>query len=72
MSDHCYLENDAILIPCSDGLNIRPNPFRCRITPRNEEIKATIEREGKEALDSLSIYNGETKFRISTYHLENK
>jgi hypothetical protein len=52
-------------------LNIRPNPFKCRITPRNEEIKATIEREGKEALDNLSIYNGETKFRISTYNLEN-
>jgi len=53
-------------------LNIRPNLFKCRITLRNEEIKAIIEREGKEALDNLSTYNGETKFRISTYHLENK
>jgi hypothetical protein len=64
--------NTRRLTRSSDGLNIRPNPFKCRITPRNEEIKATIEREGREALDNLSIYNGETKFRISTYHLENK
>ncbi|PMD58045.1 cytochrome P450 monooxygenase [Hyaloscypha bicolor E] len=56
----------------TDGLNIRPNPFKCRITARNDEIKSTIEREGKGALDNLSVYNGETKFRISTYHLENQ
>ncbi len=47
----------------SDGLNIRPNPFKCRITPRNEEIEATIQREGMGALDNLSIFNKETKFQ---------
>ncbi|KAK0126722.1 hypothetical protein ONS95_008303 [Cadophora gregata] len=51
----------------TDGLNIRPNLFKCRITPRNEEIRKTIEREGKQATEDLSVYNGETKFRISTY-----
>ncbi|KAH9216523.1 putative cytochrome P450 [Leptodontidium sp. 2 PMI_412] len=51
----------------TDGLNIRPNLFKCRITPRSGEIKRTIEREGRQATEDLSVYNGETKFRISTY-----
>jgi len=57
----------AILTKNSDGLNIRPNLFKCRITPRSEEIKKTIEKEGRQAVEDLSVYNGETKFRISTY-----
>ncbi len=52
----------------SDGLNIRPNPFKCRITPRSEDIKQTIVREGQEALDNLAVYNLETKYRMSTYY----
>ncbi|CZR68062.1 probable cytochrome P450 CYP2 subfamily [Phialocephala subalpina] len=54
----------------TDGLNIRPNPFKCRIAPRGEEIRKTIEREGKQAEENLSIYNGETKYRITTYRAE--
>ncbi|KAL5365736.1 hypothetical protein BJX96DRAFT_159638 [Aspergillus floccosus] len=36
------------------GLNMRPNPFKCRITLRTSEIQATIEREGRQALQGLS------------------
>lgn len=61
-----------VLTFSSDGLNMRPNPFKCRITPRNEEIRRTIEREGVEALENLSIYNGETKYKLSTYYLRQK
>jgi len=49
---------------------MRPNPFKCRITPRSEEIRQTMEREGKQALENLSIYNVETKYRMSTYGRE--
>lgn len=44
----------------SNGLNMRPQPFRCRFTPRSEEIKATIAREGRQAFDDLSVYDGES------------
>jgi hypothetical protein len=46
---------------------MRPNPFKCRFTPRNEEIRQTVEREGRKALEDLSIYEGETKWRMSTW-----
>jgi hypothetical protein len=39
----------------------------CRITPRSNEIRKTIEREGLQALDDLSIYNRETKYTLKTY-----
>jgi len=52
----------------TDGLNMRPNPFKCRITPRSEEIKQTILREGQVALDDLAVYNLETKYKMSTYY----
>lgn len=48
-------------------ISLNPNPFKCRITVRNEDIRKTIEREGQQALGDLSIYNGETKYRMSTY-----
>ncbi|KAJ6028643.1 cytochrome P450 [Penicillium herquei] len=56
----------------TNGLNMRPNPFKCRITPRNSEIRATIEREGQQALQDLSQYDGETKYRMSTYYATEK
>ncbi|KAJ5646617.1 hypothetical protein N7490_002989 [Penicillium lividum] len=52
----------------SNGLNMRPNPFKCQITPRSSEISATMEREGQQALENLSEYDGETKYRMSTYY----
>ncbi|KAL4947219.1 cytochrome P450 [Aspergillus filifer] len=56
----------------TNGLNMRPNPFECRITPRSEEIRRTIEREGAQALSDLSKYEGSTKYRMSTYYQQEK
>ncbi|RDW72533.1 cytochrome P450 [Aspergillus mulundensis] len=56
----------------TNGLNMRPSPFECRITPRSEEIKNSIEREGKQALSDLERYEGETKYRMSTFYTEEK
>jgi hypothetical protein len=47
---------------------MRPRPFKCRITPRSAEIKVAIEREGKQALQDLAQYNGETKYRMSQFY----
>lgn len=51
---------------------MRPNPFECSITPRSEEIRSTIEREGEQALRDLAKYDGESKYRMSTYYAEQK
>jgi hypothetical protein len=47
---------------------MRPRPFKCRITPRSADIQAAIEREGKQALQDLAQYNGETKYRMSQFY----
>lgn len=52
----------------SDGLNMRPQPFKVRFTPRNEAIRQTIIREGEQALADLAQYEGETKYRMSTFY----
>ncbi|KAF2219157.1 putative cytochrome P450 [Elsinoe ampelina] len=52
----------------TNGLNMRPQPFPCRFLPRSEEIRQTILREGKQALEDLSIYDGETAYRMSTMY----
>jgi len=49
----------------SNGLNIRPEPFPARFIVRSEAIKATIEREAKEALAELERFNVSTKYRLS-------
>lgn len=51
---------------------MRPNPFECSITPRSEEIRATIVREGEQALQDLAKYDGESKYRMSTYYAQEK
>lgn len=51
-----------------NGLNMRPNEFKCRITPRSDEIRATIEREGTQALQDLARYMGETKYQMSRFY----
>ncbi|KAL8380741.1 hypothetical protein RB595_005156 [Gaeumannomyces hyphopodioides] len=56
----------------TNGLNMRPQPFECDITPRSEEIRATIEREGEEALMELSPLEGESKYRMSTFYQQKK
>lgn len=47
---------------------MRPNPFKCRLTPRSLNIAATVNREGEEALQRLAIYDGETKYRLSQWY----
>ncbi|KAK5046344.1 hypothetical protein LTR84_008488 [Exophiala bonariae] len=53
----------------TNGLNMRPQPFECRFTPRSSEIKETIEREGRQALEELSQFEGESQYRLSTFYL---
>ncbi|KAI9760386.1 MAG: hypothetical protein M4579_001682 [Chaenotheca gracillima] len=65
-------EIDVDIFNYTDGLNMRPNPFKCSITPRSQEIKETIQSEGKQALEDLSVYNGTTKYRMSTYYQNQK
>lgn len=45
----------------TNGLNMRPQEFPCRFTPRSEELWRTVEREGRQALDDLAIYDGESE-----------
>ena len=52
----------------TNGLNMRPQPFDCRWEVRSEEIKRTIEREGRQALEELEVYKGETRYRMSTFY----
>ena len=51
----------------TNGLNMRPEPFRCSIEARSERIQEVLEREGKEARERLRRFDGESKFRLSTY-----
>ncbi|KAK3671578.1 hypothetical protein LTR78_008500 [Recurvomyces mirabilis] len=55
----------------SDGLNWRPHPFPCRFTPRSPEIVDAIEREGRQALQDLSMYEGESE-AITAFFKRNK
>lgn len=50
---------------------MRPRPFECSIEPRSDEIRQTIEREGRQALQDLEQYRGETKYRMSTFYKRN-
>jgi hypothetical protein len=47
---------------------MRPQPFRVCIKPRSERIRQTILREGEQALVDLAPYEGETKYRMSTFY----
>jgi len=47
---------------------MRPQPFKCQITPRSPEIRSTIIKEGEEALQRLSAYDGETKYKLSDWY----
>lgn len=55
----------------SNGLNWRPQPFPCRFIPRSEEIRQAIEREGREALQNLSMYDGESE-RVAEFFKRSK
>ena len=56
----------------TNGLNVRPEPFDCRWTPRSKEIQETIEREGKMALQELEKYEGTTEYRLSTFYTQER
>ncbi|EJD48425.1 cytochrome P450 [Auricularia subglabra TFB-10046 SS5] len=58
---------DVDIFDFTNGLNWRPRPFKCSIAPRSEEIKATIEREGRQALADLQEYAGTTDYRMSLF-----
>jgi hypothetical protein len=47
---------------------MRPQPFKVSIEPRSERIRQAIVREGKQALADLAPYEGETKYRLSTFY----
>lgn len=70
--DETGREEDVDIFAFTNGLNMRPQPFRCSIKPRTEEIKETIEREGRQALEDLKIHDGETKYRMSTFYQQQK
>ena len=52
----------------SNGLNMRPQPFKVNIVPRNEPIRQAIIGEGEQALRDLAEFEGETQYRMSTFH----
>lgn len=47
---------------------MRPQPFEVSIEPRSERIRQAIVREGEQALADLAPYEGETKYRMSTFY----
>lgn len=47
---------------------MRPNLFDVRISPRSEKIRQAIVREGEQAIADLAQFEGETKYRMSTFY----
>ncbi|KAK1759960.1 hypothetical protein QBC47DRAFT_338479 [Echria macrotheca] len=65
-------EVDVDIFAFTNGLNMRPQPFECCITPRSEEIREAIVREGEQALEDLKIHDGESRYRMSTFYQKAK
>jgi len=61
-------EIDVDIFNFTNGLNMRPQPFKCDIKPRTDEIRNTIVREGEQALIDLAVFDGESKYRMSTFY----
>ncbi|KDQ58235.1 hypothetical protein JAAARDRAFT_129298 [Jaapia argillacea MUCL 33604] len=40
----------------TSGFNCRPKPFICAIVPRSEEIRETVEREARAAVEDLRVF----------------
>ena len=60
-------EIDVDIFAYTNGLNMRPEPFECRIDVRPDH-KSAILREGQQALDDLRVYEAyETQFDFSTF-----
>ncbi|KAK3381042.1 cytochrome P450 [Podospora didyma] len=56
----------------TNGLNMRPQPFKCDIFPRSEELRQSVIREGEQALNDLQVHDGESKYRMSTFYQKEK
>ncbi|KAF2787546.1 cytochrome P450 [Melanomma pulvis-pyrius CBS 109.77] len=52
----------------TNGLNMRPQPFKVSIKPRSEPIRQAIIREGEQALADLAQFEGVTKHRMSSFY----
>ncbi|KAL2264487.1 hypothetical protein VTJ83DRAFT_6997 [Remersonia thermophila] len=65
-------EIDVDIFAFTNGLNMRPQPFQCDISPRSEEIRETILREAEQALNDLKVYEGETKYKMSTFYQQQR
>ncbi|KAK0640556.1 cytochrome P450 [Cercophora newfieldiana] len=65
-------EEEVDIFAFTNGLNMRPQPFRCQITARTEQIRESILREGEQALEDLKIHDGESKYRMSTFYQKEK
>ncbi|CAK7222846.1 hypothetical protein SBRCBS47491_005001 [Sporothrix bragantina] len=65
-------EEDVDIFAFTNGLNMRPQPFRCSIVPRSDEIRETLEREGQQALIDLKPLDGESKYRMSTFYQQQR
>lgn len=66
------VEEDVDIFAFTNGLNMRPQVFRCSIKPRSDELRETLEREGQQALIDLKPLDGESKYRMSTFYQEQK
>lgn len=56
----------------TNGLNMRPQPFRCEIVARNEGVRGVVVREGVDALKDLGVLDGESRYRMSTFYQAQK
>ncbi len=61
-------EIDVDVFAFTNGLNMRPQPFPCEIVARSEEIREAIIREGNTALQDMSVFEGESQYRMSTFY----
>ncbi|KAK3492970.1 cytochrome P450 [Neurospora hispaniola] len=65
-------EEEVDIFAYTNGLNMRPQPFRCEIVPRSEEIRKMVVREGEQALRDLNVFDGESRYRMSTFYQQKK
>ncbi|KAK3342285.1 cytochrome P450 [Neurospora tetraspora] len=65
-------EEEVDIFAYTNGLNMRPQPFRCEIVARSEEVRSTVVREGEQALRDLKVLEGESRYRMSTFYQQKK
>ncbi|KAH8600239.1 cytochrome P450 [Bisporella sp. PMI_857] len=62
------LEIDVDIFAFTNGLNMRPQPFKCDITARSDSIRDTVVKESDQALQDLQILDGESEYKMSTFY----